>query len=338
MNSWDKGTNDAKKYINGLLTEYKAAADYFNKNGLKQQEEDAIQKLIQTQKIVNQFDKGYLAYFETLPKPITPEYIYNCSVEKRNSIFQIIISNYSKETKELEDNMKQEILNYKKLDIQSFSKIKDQVMTKLKSQKDKVDKLKKIIKLLEYRYNNIWTPAPEYSEELARESIHKMSFEDFSYKLVIQTTKVNYNGSNLVFKFSMHINSNKNLYGEVNISSQGDNEEDIIWDLSQNEYNNISNYIINVKYYSHKLYQGSFKIYISQLKTEKELNISYPILLPNQSNQTIINFNIKIIHPENNRKASSGYKKTIKVIKTFPPFEGKSPDTNNIPILLQKSN
>ena len=120
MNSWDKGTNDAKKYINGLLTEYKAAADYFNKNGLKQQEEDAIQKLIQTQKIVNQFDKGYLAYFETLPKPITPEYIYNCSVEKRNSIFQIIISNYSKETKELEDNMKQEILNYKKLDIQSF--------------------------------------------------------------------------------------------------------------------------------------------------------------------------------------------------------------------------
>ena len=111
LNSWDKGTNDAKKYINGLLTEYKAAADYFNKNGLKQQEEDAIQKLIQTQKIVNQFDKGYLAYFETLPKPITPEYIYNCSVEKRNSIFQIIISNYSKETKELEDNMKQEILS-----------------------------------------------------------------------------------------------------------------------------------------------------------------------------------------------------------------------------------
>ena len=105
MNSWDKGTNDAKKYINGLLTEYKAAADYFNKNGLKQQEEDAIQKLIQTQKIVNQFDKGYLAYFETLPKPITPEYIYNCSVEKRNSIFQIIISNYSKETKELEDKI-----------------------------------------------------------------------------------------------------------------------------------------------------------------------------------------------------------------------------------------
>ena len=334
MNSWDKGTNDAKKYINGLLTEYKAAADYFNKNGLKQQEEDAIQKLIQTQKIVNQFDKGYLAYFETLPKPITPEYIYNCSVEKRNSIFQIIISNYSKETKELEDNMKQEILNYKKLDTQSFSKIKDQVMTKLKSQKDKVDKLKKIIKLLEYRYNNIWTPAPEYSEELARESIHKMSFEDFSYKLVIQTTKVNYNGSNLVFKFSMHINSNKNLYGEVNISSQGDNEEDIIWDLSQNEYNNISNYCILIKAYSNKLYHSSQKINISNLKNDKEMNINFPIFSQRQSSETIINFNIKLLNNDINKQTSTGQKKIINIKKTYPPFDGKSPDTNEIPSLF----
>ena len=106
-----------------------------------------------------------------------------------------------------------------------------------------------------------------------------MSFEDFSYKLVIQTTTVNYNGSNLVFKFSMHINSNKNLYGEVNISSQGDNEEDIIWDLSQNEYNNISNYCILIKAYSNKLYHSSQKINISNLKNDKEMNINFPIFL-----------------------------------------------------------
>ena len=334
MDNWNKGTNEVKRYINGLISEYKAATDYFNKNGLKQQEEDAIQKLIQTQKILNQFDQGYLAYFDALPKPITPEYIYNCSLEKRNSTFQIIISNYNNEKKELENNMKQEILNYKKLDTQSFSKIKDSVMRKLKTQKEKVDKLKKIIKLLEDRYNNIWTPAPEYSEDLERESMQKMSFEDLGYKLVIQTTKVNYNGSNLVFKFSMYINSNKNYNGEVNISPQGDNEEDIIWDLSQNEYNNISNYIILIKAYSNKLYHSSQKINNSKLKNDKEMNISYPIFSQRQSSETIINFNIKLLNPESNKQISPGIKKIINIKKTYPSFDGKSPDTNEIPSLF----
>ena len=65
------------------------------------------------------------------------------------------------------------------------------------------------------------------------------------------------------------------------------------------------------------------------------MNISYPILLPKQSEKTIINFNIKIIFPEGNKQISTGLKKVIKVIKTFPPFEGKSPDTIDIPSLFQ---
>ena len=333
MDTWDKGRNDVKIYINGLLTEYKAATEYFNKNGLKQQEDDAIQKLIQTQKILNQFDQGYLPYYDSLPKPITPEYIYNCSLEKRNSTFQIIISNYINEKNELEENIKQEILNYKKLDTQAFAKIKDSVMKKLNGQKEKVDKLKKIIKMLEERYNNKWTPAPEYSEDIEKIYTRKLSFEDFAYKLIIQTTKVNYNGSNLVFKFSMTINQNRNFNGEVDISPNGDNEEDIIWDLSQNEYNNLSNFIF-VKAYSNKLYHSSQKVNISNLKNDEEINLSYPIFSQRQSSETIINFNIKLLNPEKAKQISAGTKKIINIKKTYPPFEGKSPATNEIPSLF----
>ena len=333
MDTWDKGRNDVKIYINGLLTEYKAATEYFNKNGLKQQEDDAIQKLIQTQKILNQFDQGYLPYYDSLPKPITPEYIYNCSLEKRNSTFQIIISNYINEKNELEENIKLEIINYKKLDTQTFAKIKDSVMKKLNGQKEKVDKLKKIIKVLEDRYNNIWTPAPEYSEDIEKVYSRKLSFEDFAYKLIIQTTKVNYNGSNLVFKFSMNINQNKNFNGEVDISPNGDNEEDIIWDLSQNEYNNLSNFIF-VKAYSNKLYHSSQKVNISNLKNDEEINLSYPIFSQRQSSETIINFNIKLLNPEKAKQISAGTKKIINIKKTYPPFEGKSPATNEIPSLF----
>ena len=127
------------------------------------------------------------------------------------------------------------------------------------------------------------------------------------------------------------MNEAKNFDDEVKLLKSGDFDKDITWDLSQNEYNNISNYIILVKFYSNKLYQGSTKLNISKLANEKDLNLYCPINLPRQSMQTMINFNFKIIIPGNNKQIKNGLKKIIKVKKTYPPFEGKSPDTSEIP-------
>ena len=87
-NNLDKGREEIKRYINGLLIEYKAAKEYFNKNGLKTQEDDANNKVIQLDNDLKHFEQGFTVYYDTLPKPITPEYIYNCSTDKRNSIFK----------------------------------------------------------------------------------------------------------------------------------------------------------------------------------------------------------------------------------------------------------
>ena len=334
--NWDKGRKQINKYIKGLLDEYKAAWEYFNKNGLKIQEEDSKVKITQLTNDLNNFEKGFSVYYDSLPKPITPEYIYNSSVEKRNSIFQLVLTKYKNEKKDLEDNIKTQILNYKKLDNKSFAQIKNSVMAKLKIDKAKVDKLKNIIAAFEERYNNIWTPAPEISEDCEVKKSEKRSFEDSAYKLIIHTTKTNYNDSNLVLKLTMKTIENRSFNGEINIIPIGDFEEDIIWYLTQKEYNNLSDNIIFVKFYSNKLYQTSLKINISVLKTEKEMNISYPILLPKQSNKTIINFNIKMIPPENSKLISNETQKIINVKKVYPPFCGKSSDTNDIPIIFQK--
>ena len=332
--NWIKGKEELKKYINGLLYEYKSAREYFSKNVLKLQEEDANKKIIQIEKDLNNFEKGLTVYYDSLPKPITPEYIYNCSIEKRNSIFQMVLAKYKEEKNSLEANIKHEIFKYKQLDNKAFASIKKEVMQKLANEKSKVDKLKKIIEAFQDRYNNKWVPAPEISEDLAIGDIE--TIYDLDYKLVIHTTKMNYYDSNLVLKLNMNINENKNLYGEVNILNYGDFEEDIIWKLSQNEYNDLSNYIITVKCYSNKLYKGSMKINISKLKNEKEINVSFPILLQKDSGQTIINFNIKVMNPESNKQVSKGVKKIINVKKIYPPFEGKSPDTLEVPSIFHK--
>ena len=75
----EKEKEEIKKYINGLLDEYKSAKDFFKENELKDQEEDANKKYIQIQNVKTQFEKGSLINSNLLPKPITPEYIYGCS-------------------------------------------------------------------------------------------------------------------------------------------------------------------------------------------------------------------------------------------------------------------
>ena len=57
IKNWDKGREEIKRYINGLLNEYKSVEEYFNKNGLKNQEEDANNKLIQIQNNINGSEK-----------------------------------------------------------------------------------------------------------------------------------------------------------------------------------------------------------------------------------------------------------------------------------------
>jgi hypothetical protein len=297
---------------------------------LKLQEQDANIKYLELQTIYKNFEKGYSIYYESLPKPITQEYIYNCSIEKRNSNFQIIISKYKEDKKELEDNIKKEILNYQKLDNKEFALIKDKVMSKLNSDKTKIDKLKKIIKALEERYNNKWTPAPEFIEDFEMDSIEKISLENCYYKLVIHIGKINNTDSNLVLKFSLNVNEAKNFDDEVKLLKSGDFDKDITWDLSQNEYNNLSNYIILIKAYSNKLYHSSQKVIISNLKSEKEMDIIYPVFSQRQSGETIINFNIKLACNESSKQISNGQKKIFNIKKTYPSFEEKSPNTIEI--------
>ena len=263
----DKGREEIKRYINGLLIEYKAAKEYFNKNGLKTQEDDANNKVIQLDNDLKHFEQGFTVYYDTLPKPITPEYIYNCSTDKRNSIFKDVINKYRDEKKDLETNFKNEILKLKKLDKKAFSEIKGKVMPKLEKDKSKVDTLKQFINGLQDRYNNKWTPPPLISRDIDKEDNKIIPIDENIYQLIIHAGKTNYNSSNLVLRLSMQINNAKTFTGDINILNYGDFEEDIIWNLTENEFIDISKYCILVKYYSNKLYQGKiFKIILDLLK------------------------------------------------------------------------
>ncbi len=114
----------------------------------------------------------------------------------------------------------------------------------------------------------------------------------------------------------------------------------MIWNLKHKDYENIQNYSIKVDFYyvfnnNQKEYQGSTNLNISKLKDENEIDIKFQKKLKYNQGDTMFNFNIKVIKPEGKKKIVNGMKKVIKLKKILPPFEGKSPDTQNIPKLFQ---
>ena len=332
-------SEEVKMYIKGLLDEYKAAKEYFNKNGFTLQEKDASDKVNLLQNYLYKYEQYSFVDYESLPKPISPEYIYNIPTSKRNSIFQEIIEQYNEKKNELEASLKNEVIKYQKMDKKTFQLLKNDIMSKLENEKSRIDKYKQIIEVFQKRYNNIWTPLPEFTRSLEFVKSEKITFEGCIFKMILHTTKNNYyNDKNrFTIKFNMKVNDDKNYFGEVNILSYGNYEKDIIWNLQESEWNNLSKYFINVDFYLDNNFKGNQKINITKLKEDFHMTISYPISFLNQQGNAYINFDIKVIMPEGKKITSKNEREIINIKKSFKPFEGKSPYTNKIPRLFLKN-
>ena len=342
----DKNENEIKgiekekilKYINGLLEEYKSANEYFKENDLKKQEEDSNKKYIEIKNIKEQFEQGYSIFLNYLPKPITPEYIYGCSSEERKNKFSEVLNKYINEKNELETKIKNLILKLKKLDPENYAKAKNTFMPKIESDKAKLDKLKKVIEGFKDRFQNEWAPPPEYIKELKGGQDEKVSNEESEYKLKIYIGKTDYKKDDLNLQIKLIIDENKVLSKDVKLKKIGDFDEEFIWSLSQNEWNNLDNFSFIIDYwYGEFQDRGGVKLNISKIKDEKELLFSFTIDLITQNETANINISIKSNISERKKSLDQGAKEVIIVKRIYSPFNGKSADTNEIPNIILKN-
>ena len=323
-----KELDDLKRYINGLYEEYKSAKKYFQENDLKSQEEDAKQRCIQIKNIKSQLDKGYSLYLDSLPKPITPEYIYGYSSKEREKTFRQIISKYTDEKNELENKIKEAILKLKKLDGENYLKMKGIMMPKLESEKAKLDKLKKVIEAFEIRLKNEWVPAPKISSNLEKKD---------DYKLIIHVGKTDYKRDSLILKFELQMDNDKRLNKEIKLKKIGDFDEEFIWCLNSNEWKNIDKYLFVIEYYYSNINEiNAASLNISKIKEVNNLKYECPLDLYDENITIKIDVDIKREIPEE-KNIEQGKNIEITVKKIYPAFEGKSPDTKNIPALLSNN-
>ena len=309
-------------YINGLLAEYKAAKEYFRKNNLPNQEKIANHAYIKIQKIKVQYDLKNYSYLKSLPTPITQEFIYGYSTEKRNQKYNDILSKVINDKIKLEAKLK----SYDKNAIQFNEEIKleyEQALAQLEVYKNNVIKVENTL-------NKIWSPAPEYTKETKEHNIEKECTNNI-LKLEIKKVNSIKESINLTveLKYKEIILHNKKL----NLNKNNNYSDIWKWTISAKDWVNIDDFYIKIVKDCDGVNNTSIikaKINIGKVKNGKGITCNNILSQGNEENKDIIN---TTVIPEifEGKKYFVKKREEIVNIKIYPEFNGKSPDTKNIP-------
>ena len=240
-----------KKNINEMLKDYNKARIYFRENNLESKEADAKNKIILLEKMKNDMIIGKPVDIKNLPKKISPEYIYGCSVGERNDIFIQIINGLKKQREKYKT---QNIKNLKELDY--------------------------TISNLEKAYKDEWSPPPKYKSQIYK--IPQTNDNNYHIKFIIKR-KDNLN-DNFDFTTTLIVNPITILKKNVILKPGLNSTIEWIWDFNETDWKNVNNNNENFNLYFNFKQQFSqqfnqLKINITQTKLGKQLsyNISQPV-------------------------------------------------------------
>ena len=309
-------------YINNLKNDYIEVKKYFKENGFPKRENDANQKCLQIENIKKKLISGTKIYLDNLPNKISPEYIYGCSTEERKKIFREILSRNRAEKNLLEVKLKffenKEIKN--KNDIDENEK-----------NKEKYNKLTKIIKELEEQSKNVWVPPPKYIKETQKVPKEIISYVKSVFQIKVTIKRIDNIFDSLDLKITLVVNQTKELEKKLELKSQNSFDE-WIWTLNSDDWmnidNNISNFILIIKI--NKFFNKNPEIHcdISKIKSGKGINFDQQIIDNNIAKK--INISIIPILPEGEKIITYEEKEIISVQKLYPPFEIKSKNDNKL--------
>ena len=309
-----------KKYINGLLNEYNSALNYLKDNNLINQEQEINNKYILIKNEKDKLELGNLVDFNDLPKPINPEDIYGCSTNERNNKYNEIYNKYINDK------------NFLETKINSYDRFSLQINIKLKKEFEKdsadLEKLVNDLKKIENYINNIWAPAPKYIKELKKfqeESI-------YNYNLIkIQIKKIDDTKENLKLLITFKNRETIRFIRDVELKNQNNFSEKWTWTIFGNEWKNIENYYLKIENNKNILNNNTpnkIKINIGKIKNGKP--IAFNCLIPESNNEKIYMNIIPVILE--GKKCFAIEEKEVINIKIFPPFKGKSLETEKIPV------
>ena len=312
-----KEQKEIEIYINSLLEEYNAAKDYFKENNLIERQENTNKICEKIKQIKNQYEMGNNNILKCLPKPITPEFIYGCTIEEYK--YKEILSKKLNDKKVLESKIKSFIVN-------TFNLNNEQKVL-YEKYKAELNKLNINLKELENNFNNIWSPAPEYIKE-SNESQPKNNYN--LIQIYIKKTDIIKENLNLIvtLKNDQLIMNNKEV--KLNIGNNFNDKWE--WKISINDWINIDKFYLKIEN-DYKLPDNRkpFKIRVGIGKIKNGKGIAFNSAIPETNNEIIQTTVYPIIN--DGKSFMSKESKDNMNIKILKPFKGKNFTTKKIPNL-----
>ena len=308
-------------YLNGLLIEYKLAKEYFKENNLTKQENNANKLYLFIQNVKNQYDLGNYSYMKSLPNPITPEFIYGCSIEERNKKYLEVISKILNDKTQLETKMKS-------YDINSL-RTNNELKVDYEQNKYKLEQNYENIKKLEINYNDIWSPAPIFiidSKECLNENVYNYNL------LKIEINKIDNIKENLNLHITLKSGEAILFYKEVKISQENNYSYKWTWKISAKDWLNVDNFFFKIEnsVNSYNLLSSKkpvkIKVNIGKVKGGKGITFNSAL-----SDDKIEMIKITILPVILQGKKNLSNENNDANIKIYPAFRGKSLATINIP-------
>ncbi len=308
-------------YLNGLLIEYKLAKEYFKENNLTKQENNANKLYLFIQNVKNQYDLGNYSYMKSLPNPITPEFIYGCSIEERNKKYLEVISKILNDKTQLETKMKSYDIN--------ALRTNNELKVDYEQNKYKLEQNYENIKKLEINYNDIWSPAPIFiidSKECLNENVYNYNL------LKIEINKIGNIKENLNLHITLKSGEAILFYKEVKISQENNYSDKWTWKISAKDWLNVDNFFFKIEnsVNSYNLLSSKkpvkIKVNIGKVKGGKGITFNSAL-----SDDKIEMIRITILPVILQGKKNLSNENNDTNIKIYPAFRGKSLATINIP-------
>jgi len=316
-------------YINTLIKEYTEAKEYFKRNGQEQLANKSRQDLRILISAKQKVDSGRYkeVKLNTLPKTITPEYIYGYTENERMQKFKNILSQLIKDKNDIDEKMKSILEKMKKLRKRELEKAKEAVKPKLDEMKQKKDNIAKLIDILKEKFKDKWTPAPLYEKVMVEDRIEKISYEGAIFGLKVHVGKTDYDKDKTYLKIALQVNQNKVLGKQVHLKQMGDYNEEWKWEFNGDEFKSIAKNYLYVELYRQHTFsddkKGQGKIDLGNIRKGTSFKAECKIEIESKRVEPTIIFLITPIMPEGKKIYETIQKESIKITKIYPAFTGK---------------
>ena len=321
----------AKEYLEKLYKSYYSAKTYFCLNELKEKEVDAICKLRKITSAQDLLKEGKYKRIniKELPGEMTSEYITDKKEEERQKEIKKIIKCLEKEKeiaqKEMDEKLnelKLNIKNIKKEDVNNFKKESKIILDK---QKIKIENISKDIARVKETLKSEYIPVPYYIMGFEEYQMQKINNDIPENIIRINISNLTYSKSNPLIILNLKINDDINMMKEIKGKNNNDINATFDWKINESNYKSIIKSRIDIileRTYTIKSNKkkGSSNISLRQLSSRSLIEESCKIEMDSGKSNEYIDISIKIRTPFFEKEYESSYREVLKIQKIYPQF------------------